>query len=915
MRYSSFRSYEVHHSPLSKSGEGGSKLYRVAQIANINFYECAMNNTKNCSLTGFLITLETITQLSLLGIFTNAPVLAQITPDTTLGTENSHLTKGVNIKGTSGDLIEGGGTRGSNLFHSFSEFNVNNGQRVYFDNPTGINNIFSRVTGSNVSNILGTLGVNGNANLYILNPNGIIFGKNAQLDIQGAFFATTANSFKFKDGNEFSATNPQMPLLTMSVPVGVQFGSQPGDISSQGNLRTGKDLTLNAGNLKLEGQLKAGGNLTLYAVDTVSLNQGIVQTQISGATGNVGSINIATRNLFMTNGAVINASTLGQGNAGNITIKATDTVSLNGVDVGILNEVKTGAMGNGGNVQITTRNFSVTNGAYIQFTTDGQGNAGNITIEATDTVSFDKGYLFNVVTSKGVGNGGNVQITTRNFSVTNGGYILFATEGQGNVGNITIEATDTVFLNQQFSGLFNQVDTQKLGNGGDIKITTRNFFATNGALISVSTFGNGNAGNITIDASDVVFFKGIGTNKESSSVFSQVNREAVGNGGEIKITTRTLSLFDDAFIAASTFGQGNAGNITLETSDSISFDHSYLLNAVEKSALGNGGNVKIKTLNLSLTDGAVIDARALGQGNAGNIEINSQVINLGNKAKIEVNSKNTTPNSSAGTITLETNFLKLDNASITATNTSGKGGNIDINTQNLLLRNNSEISTTAGSENTPGNGGQITINAKDGYVVAVPTENSDIVANAFGGNGGKINISAIRVLGLKTRERLNTAQLQAIRTNRTSDISASSDVGTDGIVAIQTLGIDPSQGLVTIPVNLVDRSGLIAQGCNSNNSNAAQSQSEFVVTGRGGLPPSPDDVLTVGALTPKWVTKEKGDRVILLMEITPTTEPLIEAQAMVRNANGDIVLISKPVISTGFQSGLSSRLCGITQKI
>ncbi|MFM7405801.1 MAG: filamentous hemagglutinin N-terminal domain-containing protein [Cuspidothrix sp.] len=203
----------------------------------------------------FSVVMRTIALLPIVLLSPAKIALAQITPDTTLGNENSSITSGVNIKGAVGDLITGGVTKESNLFHSFSEFNINNGQRVYFDNPANINNIFSRVTGNNVSNILGTLGVNGNANLFLLNPNGIIFGKDAVLDIQGSFFATTANSFTFPDGSEFSAINPQMPLLTMSVPVGVQFGSQPGDISSQGNLVVGKDVKFSAINVKLEGNL------------------------------------------------------------------------------------------------------------------------------------------------------------------------------------------------------------------------------------------------------------------------------------------------------------------------------------------------------------------------------------------------------------------------------------------------------------------------------------------------------------------------------------------------------------------------------------------------------------------------------------------------------------------------------------
>jgi filamentous hemagglutinin family protein len=152
----------------------------------------------------------------------NGSAFAQIVPDATLGSEGSQVTPNANIRGLPGDRIDGGAVWGSNLFHSFSQFNVNNGQRVYFGNPAGIANIFSRVTGSNISNILGTLGVDGAANLFVINPHGIFFGSNARLDIQGSFVATTGDRFIFPNGTEFSASNPQAPpVLTMSVPVGV----------------------------------------------------------------------------------------------------------------------------------------------------------------------------------------------------------------------------------------------------------------------------------------------------------------------------------------------------------------------------------------------------------------------------------------------------------------------------------------------------------------------------------------------------------------------------------------------------------------------------------------------------------------------------------------------------------------------
>ena len=217
----------------------------------------------------------------------SASTSAQLTPDQTLGTESSIVAPNATVRGLSADLIQGGAARGVNLFHSFFQFNVRDGQRVYFANPIGIETILSRVTGTNPSRIFGTLGVNGTANLFLINPNGILFGANARLDVAGSFLASTANSFKFPDGSEFSATNPQAaPLLTLNIRPGLQYGANhQATISSTGNLTAGKDLTLAAGNLDLQGQLQSGGDLTLRALDTVKVRDSVTTPFIATAGG------------------------------------------------------------------------------------------------------------------------------------------------------------------------------------------------------------------------------------------------------------------------------------------------------------------------------------------------------------------------------------------------------------------------------------------------------------------------------------------------------------------------------------------------------------------------------------------------------------------------------------------------------
>ncbi|MEC4813889.1 MAG: filamentous hemagglutinin N-terminal domain-containing protein, partial [Scytonema sp. PMC 1069.18] len=198
-------------------------------------------------------------------------VAAQVVLDRTMGAENSIVTPNVEIKGLPSDRIDGGAIRGAELFHSFQEFNVGEGRGVYFSNPIGIENILTRVTGKNASNIFGRLGVLGNANLFLLNPNGIIFGPNASLDIAGSFMGSTANSLNFADGTEFSATNPTAPpLLIMKVPLGVQFPKeQPKAIVNTGNLSAGtrQNLTLLGGTVVSTGQLSApSGQVSVAAV-------------------------------------------------------------------------------------------------------------------------------------------------------------------------------------------------------------------------------------------------------------------------------------------------------------------------------------------------------------------------------------------------------------------------------------------------------------------------------------------------------------------------------------------------------------------------------------------------------------------------------------------------------------------------
>ncbi|MEH2147069.1 two-partner secretion domain-containing protein [Nostoc sp.] len=913
-----------------------------------------------------------------------AQFIPQITPDNTLGSEGSTVTPQNQLV----DRVDGGAIRGTNLFHSFQEFNIGEGRSAYFANPTGIENIISRVTGGNPSQLLGTLGVLGKANLFLINPNGIIFGAKAKLDVSGSFVASTASSLVFANGAKFSATNPQAPpLLTIKVPIGLEFDENiPGAISLQSArlvMQPDKTLALVGGNVSLNngtivapggrvelGGLAQKGTVTLnqngslsFPTDLIRADVSLTQgSQVNVRAGKGGSIAINTHNLNIAQGSTLRAGIASfQGavdsKAGDIDINATEAVTLTGTGSFISNAVLSNAKGKGGNVNLTARSLAVTEGFQIFAGTYGQGDVGNVNIDVGDTVLFDgvgtngiNTGAYSSIANGGTGRGGNLNIIAKSLAVTNGAILEASTVGRGDAGSVNISVRDTALFDGEAadfnqvsiavfsSGAYSRVNSVAMGNAGSVNVTAGTVKVTNGAVLTSSTDGKGNAGNVTINARDVVFdgegrfndTPGFGF-FQSSGAFSSVKNRGQGIGGNVIVNADSLSLSKGAVIVTSTRGRGDAGDILINRANNVTIAgfagdgySSGFYSNTEPSAIGGGGEITVNAGTLRVLDGAVINALTANPGRGGSIVINAQTLETTNGGQIVTSTRssgdagNITLNVSdsinltgsdlsygdralkniqigvdtftnqgaasgvlastdvnaignggnvfifskqvnlrnqglitvssqgsgvAGNIEISAGTIHLQNqGAITAETKSANGGNIILQVQDLLLmRQNSLISTTAGTGQAPGNGGNIKIDARNGFIVAVPQENSDIIANAFAGKGGVIEINAQRVFGLESREQLT----------QQSDITAFSETNPqlNGVIEINTLGIDPTQGLVNLPSE--PRSVEISEGCDVRQSNAKRVR--FVNRGRGGIPSRPEEPQNLEMFLTRWI--------------------------------------------------------------
>ncbi|MCP6760535.1 MAG: filamentous hemagglutinin N-terminal domain-containing protein [Fischerella sp. CENA71] len=750
---------------------------------------------------------------------------AQITPDSSLGAESSVVNPDV-IKGIESDRIDGGAIRGSNLFHSFQDFNVNAGRGAYFSNPAGIANILTRVTGGNPSNIQGVLGVLGNANLFLLNPKGILFGSNARLDLGGSFLATTADSFVFDNNFEFSASNAQAPpQLTINIPIGLRFRDNPGTIGVQG---PGNNLQFNPEFLEFSRNSTPPPGLAVQPGKTLALVGGDVNLE-----------------------------------GGNL-------------------------LADGGRIEVG----SVDSSSFVSITPVDKGwQLGYTNVPAFRDISLTKKASIDSSSEAGAG---EIQVQGRNIKLTDGSGI-FAFTGSQSGGNVSVNATGTlevsgISTNDSVpSTIYTAVSPGGTGTGSNLTIQAKRLISQGGSQIGADTYGAGSAGNVFIKAAESVEIKGklsVAGFTVPTAIGTIVQSNSTGSGSKLTLETRQLKITDGGQLVTGTISTGKAATLDITASESteISGEGSAISSVVLGSdTTGDGGTVILKTPKLIIRDQGKIIVDGQGTGNAGEVRVTSDTIRLENQG------------------------------SITAQATSGNGGDIYLDVQDYLFMSGESFISTAAIN---GNGGNIYINTltnNRGFIIAQPFDNNDIIANADQGQGGQVIINSNGIFGLfvRTREdwqRLRPQDLDP-RKQPTSDITAISrqNASLNGTVQLNTIDVDPSQGLVELPNNLPDPRDQIAQ-----NPCQKGTGSEFIITGRGGFAPGPNegfssDNVRVDLVKP--TANSSNSRRSSVNQPTIQTKQIIPAQGWIFNNKGEVVLTAYDPTAYNYQR--SSRTAAV----
>lgn len=715
------------------------------------------------------------------------PAYAEVVLDGTLGAKGSITGPNFNITSSMGQIY------GGNLFHSFSNFNLNNTESAIFSGPSTVTNIISRVTGGQASSIDGTIKstITG-ADFWFINPSGMVFGQNAKLDVGGSFHASTADYIKLGDDNRFDASNPETPILTSASPSAFGFlGNNPNSITLKDGaflkVSEGKTLSLVGGNLNIQDSNLYASSGTINLVSVASAGEAVVYGQ---------NFKVDTFNKL-----------------GEINIKETRSYEERPVSdlntEALMGNMDTSGTG-GGNIFIRGGKF-FSDGGRLNADTYGNISGSGIDIAATDSVNVSGGASLISSQTYDKGKAGNISIETAKLDITDVAQISTSSRkgSEGDGGNITIKTTGPVDISGHlliggvYLGSAISSETYGTGRAGNISIETSTLNISDGAHIytNARAGSSGEGGNITIKAADSVSISGHFLIGATESASSSISSETYGKGkaGNISIETTQLNISEGAYIAtnARAGSSGEGGNITIRAVDSVNISGHFLNGAQQTVASsinsrtlskGKGGSISLNTGRLNLSEGGEISAKSTGSGNAGDIDITAS------------------------------DAIQLTDSAVTTAADSSGGGQIYITAGHMINLLNSE--TTATVAGGTGNGGNISTKAP--YIIL---NNSRIIAKAEEGHGGDIIVN-----------------IDNYFKSPDSEVDASSKKnGFDGKVVVSSPVIDMSGKIAIVLTRYIDIAALVPKQCVERE----EELSSFAVKGRDGLPPFPDSLLAI----------------------------------------------------------------------
>ncbi len=730
-----------------------------------------------------------------------------------------------------------GAVRGNNLFHSFAQFNLANGEVASFRGPANIQNILARVTGDSASSIDGTIRseISG-ANFFLMNPHGIVFGPHASLDVSGSFAATTADYLKLADGARFVASLNADDSVLSTAPVAAFgfLGNSPGSISVQQStlaVPEGKSITLVGGDVSLDGgkvQAPAGlinvasvlsagevpaeptGLASIDRQGSIALQDG---AQIDGSGEGGGRIVIRGGRLTVDN-SKIEANTTGAKDGLGIDIAITGDLNLS--NGGQINSLTPGGLGAGGNIQVTAQNVRL----------DGGGAVDDF-FNPTTQISASTGEPF---VGGGPAKGGDISIHTGRLELFNSAQIASVSNGSGDAGRIQIDA-DAISLDAQlFTPTQITANTQQTdggGKAGDIVIHTGTLDLLNGATILAASFGSAPAGAVDITAQNVNLLSG---------AIITAGTFGSGSGGDVRVTAHNLRIDGhDLFSggadlltgiqAVTTSGDSPAPGGTIHTkTDSLEIVNSASI-FTTSFGIGQGGNIDVATRSLTVDNIGSIKASGMGTGPAGDIGVNaSGSVLLSNGSSISTSA----PGSSGGNISIHSGGdLQLFNSEVNA-QAGLNGGNVSLSSPSLIYGLHSTVTGQADTTGTGfGNGGNLTLESS-----LLVFNHSALISKSSFGNGGNISILSDYFFPSDTI------------------IDASAPFGVPGTVIVSAPEVDLSGVLTILPGNFLDASVLLRPDCGIR---LGGNISSFLVMPRGGLP------ITPGGFVPSSAPGEKDE--------------------------------------------------------